>query len=261
MAMLLTSCDEVGLDERLVYVEPETIIPTVAHRAVLIEDYTGQYCVNCPNATKVIEDLIGQYGEQTVIAVAFHSGPFGKDKKGVPSPLYTDEGNQYFNYWGLVYQPVGVIDRLGPVDYPDWIDGVNYELALDLLVGVDVVPVYHSATHEAEVSVKVGFINEAESPIDGTLQVWLVEDSIDSFQYMPDGSVNEHYNHMHVFRKSISDMWGDPLLVSSETAGVKTYKFRFDDAWLPEHCSIVAFFCDENGLLQQVAKQKFQTIL
>ena len=74
-ALLLISCDEVSSSKRLIYVEP----PEVG-RAVLIEDYTGQYCVNCPKASQEIERLLEQYGDTTVIAVAIHSGPFSKQK-------------------------------------------------------------------------------------------------------------------------------------------------------------------------------------
>ena len=68
--VMAVACDEVSTDERLTYVEP----PEVG-RAVLIEDYTGQYCVNCPRATEEIERLVEQYGDSVVVAVAIHSGP------------------------------------------------------------------------------------------------------------------------------------------------------------------------------------------
>ena len=73
VALMLISCDEVSRDDRLTFVEPPE-----AGRAVLIEDYTGQYCVNCPRATEEIERLVEQYGDSVVIAVAIHSGPFSK---------------------------------------------------------------------------------------------------------------------------------------------------------------------------------------
>ena len=123
--VLLSACDEISTDERLTYVEPPE-----AGRAVLIEDYTGQYCVNCPRATEEIERLIEQYGDSVVIAVAIHSGPFSK-QKGEPSPLYTEVGDMYFNRWKLSSQPVGLVDRLFdsmPFGYTDWGGGVNYEL-------------------------------------------------------------------------------------------------------------------------------------
>ena len=129
---LMVACDEVSVNDRLIYVEP----PQVS-RAVLIEDYTGQYCVNCPRATEEIERLIEQYGDSIVIAVAIHSGPFGKSK-GEPSPLYTDVGDMYFNTWGMSAQPIGLIDRLfgsTPFSYTDWAGGVNYEVAIEPPVG------------------------------------------------------------------------------------------------------------------------------
>lgn len=247
---LMVACDEVSVNDRLIYVEP----PQVS-RAVLIEDYTGQYCVNCPRATEEIERLIEQYGDSIVIAVAIHSGPFGKSK-GEPSPLYTEVGDMYFNTWGMSAQPIGLIDRLfgsTPFSYTDWAGGVNYEVAIEppvsFLTDID----YDSETRDA--SIEVQTIGLDSALVSGKLQVWLVEDSIDSFQLMPDGSREEHYNHMHVFRASVNDPWGDALSVSHGQVAVKNYELKLDPAWVPEHCSVVTFLYDDSGV-HQVAKKK-----
>lgn len=247
---LMVACDEVSVNDRLIYVEP----PQVS-RAVLIEDYTGQYCVNCPRATEEIERLIEQYGDSIVIAVAIHSGPFGKSK-GEPSPLYTEVGDMYFNTWGMSAQPIGLIDRLfgsTPFSYTDWAGGVNYEVAIkppvSFLTDID----YDAETRDA--SIEVQTIGLDSALVSGKLQVWLVEDSIDSFQLMPDGSREEHYNHMHVFRASVNDPWGDALSVSHGQVAVKNYELKLDPAWVPEHCSVVTFLYDDSGV-HQVAKKK-----
>ena len=247
---LMVGCDEVSVNDRLIYVEP----PQVS-RAVLIEDYTGQYCVNCPRATEEIERLIEQYGDSIVIAVAIHSGPFGKSK-GEPSPLYTEVGDMYFNTWGMSAQPIGLIDRLfgsTPFSYTDWAGGVNYEVAIEppvsFLTDID----YDSETRDAAIEVQTIGLDSAL--VSGKLQVWLVEDSIDSFQLMPDGSREEHYNHMHVFRASVNDPWGDALSVSHGQVAVKNYELKLDPAWVPEHCSVVTFLYDDSGV-HQVAKKK-----
>ncbi len=247
---LMVACDEVSVNDRLIYVEP----PQVS-RAVLIEDYTGQYCVNCPRATEEIERLIEQYGDSIVIAVAIHSGPFGKSK-GEPSPLYTEVGDMYFNTWGMSAQPIGLIDRLfgsTPFSYTDWAGGVNYEVAIEppvsFLTDID----YDSETRDAAIEVQTIGLDSAL--VSGKLQVWLVEDSIDSFQLMPDGSREEHYNHMHVFRASVNDPWGDALSVSHGQVAVKNYELKLDPAWVPEHCSVVTFLYDDSGV-HQVAKKK-----
>ena len=247
---LMVACDEVSVNDRLIYVEP----PQVS-RAVLIEDYTGQYCVNCPRATEEIERLIEQYGDSIVIAGAIHSGPFGKSK-GEPSPLYTEVGDMYFNTWGMSAQPIGLIDRLfgsTPFSYTDWAGGVNYEVAIEppvsFLTDID----YDSETRDAAIEVQTIGLDSAL--VSGKLQVWLVEDSIDSFQLMPDGSREEHYNHMHVFRASVNDPWGDALSVSHGQVAVKNYELKLDPAWVPEHCSVVTFLYDDSGV-HQVAKKK-----
>jgi hypothetical protein len=247
---LMVACDEVSVNDRLIYVEP----PQVS-RAVLIEDYTGQYCVNCPRATEEIERLIEQYGDSIVIAVAIHSGPFGKSK-GEPSPLYTEVGDMYFNTWGMSAQPIGLIDRLfgsTPFSYTDWAGGVNYEVAIEppvsFLTDID----YDAETRDAAIEVQTIGLDSAL--VSGKLQVWLVEDSIDSFQLMPDGSREEHYNHMHVFRASVNDPWGDALSVSHGQVAVKSYELKLDPAWVPEHCSVVTFLYDDSGV-HQVAKKK-----
>ncbi|MBQ9554801.1 MAG: Omp28 family outer membrane lipoprotein [Muribaculaceae bacterium] len=247
---LLAACDEVSHDDRLTYVEP----PEVG-RAVLIEDYTGQYCVNCPRATAEIERLIEEYGDSVVVAVAIHSGPFSK-QKGVASPLYTEVGDEYFTRWNLSAQPVGLIDRLYssmPFSYTDWAAGVNYEIGFEAPVSFVTKPAYDKDTRDLTVEVQTIGLDEA--PVSGRLQVWLLEDSIDSFQLMPDGSVNEHYNHMHVFRASINDPWGDDLTVTHGEVAAKNYEYILDPAWVPEHCSIVTFLFDDNGV-RQVSKTR-----
>lgn len=249
-ALVLVACDEISSDERLTYVEP----PEVG-RAVLIEDFTGQYCVNCPRATEEVERLVEEYGDSVVIAVAIHSGPFSKNN-GVLSPLYTEVGDMYFSHWKLSGQPIGLVDRIFdsmPFSFTEWGAGVNYELAYKAPVSFVMNTGYDDETRKA--SVEVQTIGLDSVTVSGKLQVWLVEDSIDSFQLMPDGNRIEHYNHMHVFRTSVNDPWGDDLSVSHGQVAVKNYEISMDPSWVPEHCALVTFLYDGNGV-QQVSKKK-----
>ena len=249
-AVLMTSCDEMDPQDRLIYVEP----PQVS-RAVLIEDFTGQYCVNCPRATEEIERLVEEYGDTTVIAVAIHSGPFSKNQ-GAYTPLYTAQGDEYFSHWGLSAQPVGLVDRLfssTPFDYTDWAGAVNYELEKKAPVSIMVEAEMGGGDNLCHANVEVIGLDSAL--VKGKLQVWLVEDSIDSFQLMPNGSREEHYNHMHVFRATLNEAWGDDISVNHGQVVQKSYTLPMDAAWKPQHCSIVAFVYDEE-MVEQVVKCK-----
>ena len=46
ITLAAASCSNIDEDERLIYVKPADV-----GRAVLIEDFTGQKCVNCPTGT------------------------------------------------------------------------------------------------------------------------------------------------------------------------------------------------------------------
>ena len=65
----LSSCSDLDEQERFVYIKPAD-----AARKVLIEDFTGQRCPNCPKATDEIHHLQETYGEDNIIAVGIHSG-------------------------------------------------------------------------------------------------------------------------------------------------------------------------------------------
>ena len=56
VAFGLIACDNIAEEDRLIY-EP---LPEV-NRSVLIEDFTGQRCVNCPTAADEIQKLQKEY--------------------------------------------------------------------------------------------------------------------------------------------------------------------------------------------------------
>ena len=76
---LFFACSHIADDEQLIYVapnipdDPNPNSPTSTLRTVLLEDFTGQKCVNCPKGTKVIEQLQEAYGDY-FIAVGIHGG-------------------------------------------------------------------------------------------------------------------------------------------------------------------------------------------
>ena len=70
-ASMLAACNPVAQDDRYELIEPAQV-----NRVVLIEDFTGQNCINCPAAHEVIEPLQMQYPDN-VVAVSIHAGAFG----------------------------------------------------------------------------------------------------------------------------------------------------------------------------------------
>ncbi len=249
MALMLVACDPVDEADRLIYVKPVS-----ASRNVLIEDFTGQRCVNCPNATLEIERLMAQYGGDTIIAVGIHSGPFAKSVRGVPYSLYTAEGDEYFNYWKVESQPKGVVDRLGTSDYPSWSTIVRDELSKTAPLNMVLAPYYDAASRKLDVIVTIA---GTDGRTQGKLQLWLVEDGIQAFQYMPDGSTNREYIHNHVFRSSINGTWGTDIIIDEGASQEMHFEKTLDEAWVPENMWVVGFVYNDHGVCQATRNRLF----
>ena len=248
---LLTACDSIDEKDRLVYVAPSEV-----SRSILIEDFTGQRCVNCPDATEEIERLKDTYGEDAIIAVGIHSGPFGV--KSMPNPNYqalaTELGDEYYAHWGIEAQPGVIINRSsGPVyDTKQYASFVNtlIKQTTPLTINIDMGEV--AAGSDISFKVKAG----ASEAVKGKLQVWVVEDSISSIQLMPDGSGNMAYMHNHVFRSSVTqDPFGDDVQVETNAEFSRDFHVAYDDKWVLNHLSIVAFVYNDSGVVQVVKQQ------
>lgn len=253
IACALWSCDTIKEEDRLIYVKPAEV-----NRSVLIEDFTGQRCVNCPTATEEIEKLQEQYGD-AVIAVGIHSGPFGH-RTTMSSPrlsLCTETGDDYYNYWKIEAQPSVMINRSAPIsntaEYGTVVRG-----ALEKTTPLDLVLETEYDADKRSVAINISATTSEN--ISGKLQVWVVENNIVDVQYMPDGSPNMEYLHQHVFRTSVTnDIFGDNFSATDETIRTASYQVTLDETWKAEDVAIIAFVSNStDGVLQVVKTALFE---
>ena len=253
LACALWSCDTIKEEDRLIYVKPAEV-----NRSVLIEDFTGQRCVNCPTATEEIEKLQAQYGD-AIIAVGIHSGPFGHRTTMTSArlPLCTETGDEYYTYWNIEYQPGVKINRGNPIyNTAEYGMAVREALQKTTPLGIVLNATYDAATRN--VSININAISSEK--LSGKLQVWVTENNITGQQMMPDGSQNSEYVHQHVFRTSVTnDIFGDDFSVTDTTPATATYQVALDETWVLENVAIVAFVSNAADGVLQVVKTDLTT--
>ena len=248
---VLVACDHIAEGDELIYVPQEP-----AQRVVLLEDFTGQRCVNCPKGAEVIEQLQQTYGDN-IVAVGIHGGPLGFKGNATTLGLATDLGDEYYNHWNLEYQPVGLVNRQGAVNYTDWTKSVRDELAKTSPVALDATATEHAGT------VSIGVTAEGkDGTIVGKLQVWLTEDNITDGQRMPDGVWNKEYVHNHVFRDAVNAAWGTDFSIKEgeQKELTFTYTIAEDKDWQPANMHVVAFVYNDKGV-EQVTTAKLNSEL
>ena len=241
--LAFTACSNIDDDERLIYVEPVTEM-----RNVLIEDFTGQKCPNCPNATDKIASLHEEYGDK-VIAVAIHSGPLGFAGNANNVGLKTELGDVYYNAWVIDFQPRGVIDRNGAaLDFNFWQEKVRTEIQRSTPLTLNL-----SATLAADAnSVDISLEAYATETVNGKVQLWILEDSIVAMQTMPDGKVNREYVHNHVLRSAPNGDWGEDVSIVPGDLRTITCNAPIAENWNKNQLSVVAFVYNEGGVVQVV---------
>lgn len=241
--LMLAGCSHIDEDERLIYVPPVD-----ATRAVLIEDFTGQRCANCPNAAAEIARLQEQYGHETVVAVAVHGGPLAFAGNARNIGLSTPLGDEYVKHWGVANTlPKGYVNRLGTPSNPDkWGTLVREATALPAVVEL-----------EATTTVKAGTINIVVRTlglenVSGKLQVWLTESGITAMQSMPDGSTNREYVHNHVLRAAVNGAWGTDISLHQGEYSTQEFEYTLADDWDESNMAVVTFVYNDSGVLQVI---------
>lgn len=239
------SCSHIDEDNRLIEVPHAKI-----SRAVLVEEFTGQRCVNCPNAATEIERLQEEYGKENVIAVAIHSGPLAIYSTDKVLGLRTTLGDDYYDYWRVEAEPSGVIDRTGGVLLLDkWVSRVHQDLQNEASVELAAKANF---TDNGLLEIEIEYL--AVKDFSGKLQVWIIEDGIVGLQMQPDGTLNREYVHNHVLRSAVNGTWGDDVVWPSGKQGKLSFSADIQEDWNAKNLSVVAFVYNEGGV-QQVCQK------
>lgn len=256
MILMTASCSEIGENERFIEVQiPDLSTPSQRH--VLIEDFTGQSCVNCPEASKLIHSLQERYGSDVVVAAGIYSGPFGNPKGSSSVSLVTQLGETYWDHWftSTTSQPIGIINRRVIADKEDWTKAVIEALAESTKMKIQVQESLFDETNRQYIlTIQVTDPNHTE----GHLQVWLIENGFVGSQMTPNATrPNKEYVHNHILRASMNGDWGEMVDLGTEGSS-RTYSRILDESWNADNMEVIIFVYTEEGV-EQVIKHKVTT--
>lgn len=193
-------------------------VPSTFTKKVLIEKYTGEWCVNCPDGAAVLKSVLDANPEHA-LAAEVHQG----DWLELPqlTTLKTHLG-------GIGGYPRASIDRVpaedassqdGMVVYSRgyWPANTSRLAATAAEAGLAIV----SKLNGNALDIKVFTAGKTDISGDVRLTVYILEDNIVAKSQVG-GSAG--YTHHHVLRKVVSAGLGDPITVKAGQYSVKEYK-------------------------------------
>ena len=221
---------------------------TNQQRQVLIEEFTGVRCVNCPAGSALIEDLIGIYGPQ-LVAVSIHAGEFSPPYSDSQFDFRTSEGDQLLSYLGEPFgYPTAVVNRRlfdGEFDLQlgqsQWAGYIAQELQEDPKVKLDIAPDFDAQNETLNVAVTILVVEDIVEP-DVRLSMVITENGVQDVQLTPSGKQAD-YTHQHILRHMMTNYDGTPL-TEELTAGkqiTKNFSMTWNNAWNPDNSDVVAF--------------------
>ncbi len=216
---------------------------------VLLEDYTGVKCVNCPGAAEIATNLQTQYGEHLVVLGVHPKSALQNPAGGFPD-FRTDDGNEWNNHFNISAYPTGTVNRQAAIGSASWTEEVGNVIGGNAPVRLIVKSEYYEATRELRLSIHSKFLQNVASD-DVRLTVCMMENNIIGKQFTPAG-VDTAYVHRHVFRGTADGMtWGRTLDADAESiaAGrnfITNMKFNVSEDYNADEFYIVALITDHN---------------
>lgn len=199
-------------------------------KVVLLEEFTGHHCSNCPAASLIATQLHSLYGDRLVI-IAYHADWFARPTTTHPVDYTTEVGESLYDYFSITSNPSGVINRISGDNgyvFPsvDWGTAIAQQMELEPTVGLNVDVTYSSSTRSVVVDVETVALVDLANPV--WICTYITEDGLISAQSTvdltnyPDGII-QNYEHNHVFRQSLNGEWGS-VVAESMTNGQSVNK-------------------------------------
>jgi hypothetical protein len=242
------------------YEETPVINPSdTNNRKVLLEDFTGYRCGNCPYAAEVAHQLETLY-KGRVLSIGVHIGYYAEPQLPFLQDYRSETGNAIDDIYKIsdIGTPNGLINRethSGKLikEQDSWAQFAIQELKKPANLKIGLKTSYSSETKTIGADIEIKYLN-AQSNQNQYLAVYLVEDSIVGYQtwYNHTPEDNEDYVHHNVLRGSMNGTWGEKLSnenISANQVFNKHYEFQIPNNvnWRAKKFKVVAFVYQDNG--------------
>lgn len=255
LTIILSSCDKV---EEPFFEEGATLWNG---RKVLIYDFTGHKCGNCPRAHKLLETLKSRYAGN-VVSIAIHStffavpdsnsdGEFSYDFRTDIGDELGGRGISTDCYYGELTLPIGLVNNLSRNNLsPDsrWAEEVEKYIGTYPEFDIRIYNSYCELDKNITTDIHVETLIRNYRNI--YINAFVIEDGIVQWQadYSQTPSNVENYIHNNVLRDGFIGTFGEALSNSNEYYVGKTinqtYSLEINNEWDKSNCSVVVFVYD-----------------
>ena len=145
LLLILNSCDKI---EENNFIDGENQTNTIKGviKKILIEDFTGHRCQNCPQAAEELHAIQEAFPEQ-IVGIAVHAGefatPYPSEANRYTTDFRTEEGTDIHDAFLASAYPTGMVNRNGGLNnsilnYTDWNGAVSNYVNIPAELKIDI---------------------------------------------------------------------------------------------------------------------------
>jgi len=251
ISMFFISCDIIE-NKGVYYIEEseninnDTVTEETFEKKVLLIEFTGHKCPNCPEAHATVKELQSVYNEK-IIPISIHAGILAYPQGSYTYNFITTEGTEMYNSFGISAIPIGIVNSLDKNNlstHTAWASKIDENLLTNPLIGLTI----SNTVVDNNINTEITYTALEDINSNLKLCAYLIEDSIVSKQDSSGvGVVN--YLHRHALRDVFNaTVWGDDILTANILKGDKnttTLSLAINSVWNINHCKVVAFIYDD----------------
>jgi hypothetical protein len=244
-----------NIDDTLFYVDSTL----VSRKQVLLEDFTGHKCVNCPEWGIFAHELAAELDHKLII-ISIHAGYYATpDASGdYTADLRTDAGTQLYEDFQIFANPTGLINRdeyNGSIlVYPDyWEEAINTQLEKDPVATLSVKNKYFPNLNTVVIDLNAVALSDIEGKY--KVAVYLTEDHVISPQKNNNPEVGPtpdwlDFEHMGLLRGAINTTYGAYISENGEMVTGEIYSreyiYKLNDDWVAANCNVIVYLYNED---------------
>ncbi len=243
---------------------------TQQRRVVLVEEFTGVTCPNCPDAHAVLKKILeSNPGQVASIGIQpkgnIQALPYNHDGVKTRNDNRTDAGTSIGStiYGGVQALPTAGIDRTAGsgklsalMTRADWSNAVTTRKDVPTKVNVGIETEYVAEKRIAVIKVRVAYTGDVN--MRQRLTVALTENNVVDVQELATSKKYDSvYNHQHVLRDVLTLAAGSDILkgaadVKTGQIYERTFVYNVPAAWNADNCYIVAYVTNNDPTSQDV---------
>ena len=216
-------------------------------RGVLVEEYTGVRCVNCPAGAEAIAQLKDIYGKR-LVPVSLHTGFFSNPYPESTIDFRTADADAVEAFTGApIGYPSSVIDRKQyqgeaslQLSRSTWAGYVGLQLMEEPAVAVGLSLDLNDDSRVLTIDVEL-LGREGTDGREAFITVLLLENRVIDVQLTPEDKVLD-YSHEHVLREAITAPIGESIgAFAAGATGEESYTVTIPSDYATENIEVAAF--------------------